>query len=90
MVSTYESIAFLIGDDAKEALTIVQNEGESVALAHLKQWHEPGLGTLVSTRDDPWKDVDKLYEEDNWIMYYNQAGGYIGLVCRLDGVFGQP
>ncbi len=83
MYNTYESIAFLSKDEATEVMAILEEEGESAALRFLKRFYEPGEGTLVSTRDNPWKEHDHLFEEENWIMYYNFEVPYIGLVCRL-------
>ena len=58
MANTYESIAFLTRDEAEEPIQILKEKGESAALDFLKQFHEPGEGTLVSTRENPWKDHD--------------------------------
>ena len=49
----------------------------------LKQAYAPGEGTLVSSRDNPWKQHDHVYEKDDWVMYYNTDVPYFGLVARL-------
>lgn len=83
MTNTYESIAFLTRDEAEEPLRILKESGESNALEFLKQFHEPGEGTLVSTRKNPWKDHDNVYEEGAWVMFYNFDVPYIGLVVKV-------
>lgn len=85
MSYTYESIAFLNKEEAKDAMTILKGQGEAAVLKYLKQWYEPGEGTLISTRENPWKEHDYVYEDENWLLYYNLDVPYIGLVCRLDG-----
>ena len=64
MANTYESIAFLTREEAQEPIKILEDQGEAAALEYLKQFHEPGEGTLVSTRENPWKDHDNVYEEN--------------------------
>ena len=86
MAQTYESIAFLSKEEAHDTMRILREKGEAAALEHLKQWHEPGEGTLVSTRGNPWKTHDHVYEDGDWVMFYNFDVPYIGLVCRLEGL----
>lgn len=83
MANTYESIAFLTREEAEEPVRILKEKGEAAALDYLKQFHEPGEGTLVSTRENPWKDHDNVYEEDEWVMFYNFDVPYIGLVAKI-------
>ena len=84
MTDTYESIVLLHGAEAEEAMALLAKEGEAAALAHLKRWHEPGEGTLVSSRDTPWKAGDRRFEEGRYVLYYDEKAPYIGLVCRVD------
>lgn len=84
--SVYESIVLLYGDEALAALDMVNEKGEAAAAEYLKQWHEPGEGTLVSSRDDPWKPGDGVYEHGQYVLYYNPEAPYIGLVCRVEPV----
>ena len=83
MTNTYESIAFLTRDEADEPIKILKQNGEAAALVFLKRLYEPGEGTLVSTRENPWKDHDNIYEEEGWIMFYNLEVPYIGLVAKV-------
>ena len=83
MAHTYESIAFVTHDDAAEAMQTLTSGGEAAVVEYLKQWYEPGEGTLVSTRKNPWKEHDHVYEDGDWVLYYNTQVPYFGLVCRL-------
>lgn len=83
MSQTYESIAFLNKEEAHEAVEILNRQGESAVLDYLKRWYEPGEGTLISTRSNPWKEHDHVYEYEDWVMFYNLDVPYFGLVCRL-------
>jgi hypothetical protein len=83
MSESYESIIFLRKSEAVEALKILKSGGESAALKHLRTFHRPGEGTLVSQRGNPWKDGDKVFREGKFILYYNLDEDYIGLVCRV-------
>ena len=83
MTNTYESIAFLTRDEAEEPIRILKQNGEASALEYLKQFHEPGEGTFVSTRENPWKDHDNIYEKDGWVMFYKLDVPYIGLVTKV-------
>ena len=82
--NNYESIILLHRDEAKAVLKLLETEGEKAAIARMKAMHQPGEGTVVSTRNAPWNDDDQVFEEDGYIMYYNQAVGYVGLVCRIE------
>lgn len=82
--NNYESIILLHREEAKEVLKLLDAEGEQAAMAHLKTMHEPGEGTVVSTRSAPWNDDDHVFEDDGYIMYYNRSVGYVGLVCRIE------
>ncbi len=86
MAQTYESIAFLSKEEADDTIQILRDKGEAAALEHLKRWHEPGEGTLVSTQGNPWKAHDHVYQDGDWVMFYNFDVPYIGLVCRLGGL----
>ena len=84
MTDTYESIVLLHGQEATEAVRLLREQGVEAALEHLKQWHEPGEGTLVSTRDTPWRKDDEVLEEGRYILYLNESSPYIGLVCKVE------
>lgn len=84
MAGSYESIVLLNGDEAEKAIVLLKEKGEGAALEYLRQWHEPGEGTLVSSRDDPWKSGDSIYESGKYVMYYNLHVPYIGLVNRVE------
>lgn len=85
MSITYEAIVFLTDDDAAEPMRILREQGEQAALGYLKRWHQPGEGTLISTRNNPWKDEDSLFRDGEYVMYYNSTIPYIGLVCTAGG-----
>lgn len=74
----YEEVVFLQGQEADEAMDILNNDGKDAAMEFLKQWHYPGehMG-----RDTPGHgNLDKKYEKDGYIMAWNPHLPYIGLV----------
>ncbi len=83
MSVTYESIVLLREDEARETLGILDQQGEAAALSYLKQWHEPGEGTLASSPGNLWKNEDSVYEEGKYVMYHNRQVPYIGLACKV-------
>ncbi len=86
MAQTYESVAFLDREEAQEAMKILKEKGEAAVLDYLRVGHAPGEGTLISAKDNPWKEHDYVHEVDNWVMFYNLDVPYIGLVCRVEDV----
>lgn len=79
----YESVVLLQREEAQRAIEILSDEGDGAALEFLKQWHDPGEGTLIMRPGDPWQAGDAVYREGAYTMYYNLATPYIGLVCKL-------
>lgn len=74
----YEDVVFLQGEEADEALAILDEEGEEAALEYLKQWHYPGehdARASVGTGSS-----DDTYEDDGYTMSWNKRIGYIGLM----------
>lgn len=84
MADTYESIVLLHGPEAQTAVNLLRAEGVEAALEHLKRWHEPGEGTLVSTRDTPWRQGDEVFESGRHVMYLDASAPYIGLVFKIE------
>jgi len=83
MSASYENIVLLDGREAEKAIVLLKSQGERSALAYLRRWHVPGENTLVSSRGDPWKKGDSVYEDGGFVMYYNLHRPYIGLVSRI-------
>ena len=73
----YERVVFMQGDDAQEALNILDQQGEDAAIAHLAQWHNPG--EHETSRELGAGTSDRTYEKDGYILSYNLGLGYIGL-----------
>ena len=77
----YENVVSMQGDDAEEALDILDEHGEEAAIEHLKQWHYPGEHEVVSEIGSGIQDT--VYEtEDGYILTYNNRDGYIGLYAN--------
>jgi hypothetical protein len=77
----YEDIVLMQGDEAREPLTILDQDGEEAAIDFLKQWHNPGehprrYDTGAGTSDTIYKD------DDGYILVYNWKEGYIGLCYK--------
>ena len=81
-MKVYEQVIFLQGDEADEALDILDEDGEAAALNFLKQWHYPGEH---DTRADPGAGTsDETYESDGYTLVYNTGLEYIGLEFEAD------
>jgi hypothetical protein len=75
----YEEIVYMQGDDAEEALTILQDQGEEACLEHLKQW-DNGDASDFSGDGVPWgKDDELIFGEGGYIVSYNPHLDYIAL-----------
>lgn len=79
----YEQIVFMQGDDATEALDILDNKGIDGALRYLKQWHDSGKH---DTRDKPSAGTsDRTHETtDGYILTWNNGLSYIGLEYKRE------
>ncbi len=74
----YEQIVFLQGQEADEAMDILNNDGEEATLQYLQQWHMPGEHD--GKNDLGHGTQDKTYEKDGYIMSWNPYLPYVGLV----------
>lgn len=75
----YQRIVFMQGEEADEALAILDEHGEDAAVEHLSQWdYGDGGGEIM---DEPASgDSDDVHEtEDGYRLSYNTRLGYIGL-----------
>jgi hypothetical protein len=77
MKKIIENVIFLQGDNATEALNILDNKGEKAALEYLKQWHYPGEHEELT--EQPHGNNDCVFESAGYSMAYNTNIGYIGL-----------
>jgi len=76
----YEEVFHAQEHDAEEVLSIIKNQGESAALRHLQQWHDPGNHM---TRSDPgYGSDDEVYQEGDYILSYNTRFPSVSLVYR--------
>lgn len=73
----YEDVVFMQGEEADEALEILDNKGEDEALRYLKQWHYPG--EHMGSDSLGHGGSDRTYEDDGYIMSWNTSLNYIGL-----------
>jgi hypothetical protein len=80
---SYESVVLLHAEEAKQAIAIMRERGASASLDHLMECYEPDESTLVDHRMPPWNDSDSLFENDEFVLYYNLNSPYIGLVRKL-------
>lgn len=74
----YEDIVFMQGEEANEAMDILQNDGPDACVEYLKQWHYPGESQ--GSNELKHGSSDKTYEKDGYIMSWNPYLPYIGLV----------
>jgi len=73
----YEEVVFMQGEEANEAMDILNNDGRDAALEYLKQWHQPGIH--MGSNELGHGNQDKVYEKDGYIMAWNPYLPYIGL-----------
>lgn len=85
MANKWLDIVFMQGDEAQEALGILDNEGERAALDHLLQWD---YGDVSEERYcSPSGECDSVYrfrfkDGRRYEMSYNTSLEYIGL-CAI-------
>lgn len=79
----YYTIVFLQGDEAHEALDLLEHSGEKEALNYLKQW-DYGAECEHGARANPWGTADEVHLDGAYIMTWNRRLQYIGL-CRRAG-----
>ena len=77
----YYSIVFLQGEEAYEALDLLDREGEAAAMSHLTQWDFGGESEHSPTTH-PWGTADATFRDGEYVLSYNTRLGYIGL-CRI-------
>jgi hypothetical protein len=81
----WERVVFLQGEEADEALAVLDERGEEAALSYLADWHYPGEH---ETADEPGAgSSDDVYDDGTgYRLTYNRGLGYIGLEWRtFDG-----
>jgi len=79
-----QEIVFMQGDDANEALGILNEIGCEALFKHLLQW---------DNNDSPTEHINDLYEKvgtsdsiryfDDYILTYNSKYGYCGLIKKI-------
>lgn len=79
----YRNIVFLQGDEADEALNILDEDGTEAAFNHLLDTYE-GTGPDDYTDDEPWGESDDIEDFETrdgakYVLSYNAGLGYIGL-----------
>ena len=80
---SYESVVLLHAEEAEQAIAIMREQGKSASLDYLMACYEPDESTLVDHRMPPWNADDSLFENDEFVLYYNLSSSYIGLVRKL-------
>ncbi len=77
-MTAYERVVFMQGEDAEEALSILEEQGRDAAIDYLAEWHNCGSH---EEEDAPAAgEDDYTYEtEDGYLLSYNLRLGYIGL-----------
>lgn len=79
----YASIVFLQGDEAVEALEILENDGEQAVLDYLMQWD---YGEYDEVRDESGRGTDDdSFTSGDYVVSYNNRLGYIGLEKAITG-----
>ena len=80
---SYESVVLLHAEEAEQAIAIMRERGKSASLEYLMSYDEPDDSTLVDHRMPPWNADDSVFENDEFVLYYNLDSPYIGLVRKL-------
>lgn len=83
MNEQYQQIVFMQGDEALDALEILEQVGEQAAIDYLRLWESVEDTSEVSPIS-PAGDLDQVYEGENgYILNCNLRMGYIGLCRKL-------
>ena len=77
MAKVYVEVVFMQGEDANEALNVLDEQGEAAAIDHLAQWDNGDEGETRGTPSAGSQDV--TYRDGRYLLTYNRALGYIGL-----------
>ena len=80
----YENIITLMGDEAAEAIAVLEKDGVTACIAHLQKWQQPGEGTIVSTPGDPWRPEHSVFKEGDFVVFHNPSKTSISLVAKID------
>ena len=73
----YAPIVFQQGDDATEALKILQTSGLKKCIDHLIQWAD-GQALEFSETSSSGTD-DHFFRQEQYLLTYNLRLGYVGL-----------
>lgn len=73
----YEDVVYMQGQEAEEAMEILETLGKDAALKHLMQWHYPG--EHMGRNEESHGNSDRTYRKDGYIMSWNTNIPYINL-----------
>lgn len=79
-VYAFRSIVFLQGEEATEALEILDNDGAESLLHHLAEYD---YGEGSTTGHFPWGTSDTVHRYGDHFVTYNLSLGYVGLEVRV-------
>lgn len=79
----YGDVIFIQGEEADEAIDILQNHGEDAVIKYLSQWDQGEYHTIYSHYDKTVGASDDIYETDQYVLTYNTRLNYIGLLTKL-------
>jgi hypothetical protein len=77
-MSRYERVVFMQGDEADEALRMLDVNGEDEAIEFLAQMHNPGEHETADELSHGSAD-DFFESDDGYILSWNEGLEYIGL-----------
>lgn len=86
LVVRYADVIFQHGEDADEALKILDARGEESAVEYLAQWDslaDTDAGPRADYDELPAGQEDRVYTTDTYVLSYNLPRGYIGLVRKV-------
>jgi hypothetical protein len=92
--TVYYPIVFMQNDDSNEAFRIMDDQGESAALEHLKQWDYGRESEHAPEHEPPYADFDDTLSIDcaggEYTMAWNRSMGYISLTRSKHYLYGLP
>lgn len=59
----------------------VEEGNEEKVIEYLKNWDMGSESEYNIRKEQPWGKFDKTYRKDNYILYWDRFGEYVGL-CR--------
>lgn len=76
----YYTIVSLQDYQDPEPMKLVKMKGPDAAIDYLAQWDSGAKSEAQPSTTPPWGSTDKTFDRGDYILYWNESLGYVGLV----------